>query len=689
MNDPGIFVAVSSTSAKLCSLDRDGKPAYQWQEAGQQPQGSVNWLRNGKAFLTTQGGNVAAHVVDNLKEKPPVILSLPSGPLMGRVSGDGKCLVLVQSSVPGSINVYDLQSLLASASGAPAKPAVVLQDHDKPILAIAASFSTTHIASSNSLGAVYLHEAGSGSRSTLGALPGGPMLMTPKRCLGFSQVNKPLRLAAGADDGQVLVWQISPMASGPIVMPNKLRGRVMGVGFAVYKKSLLSLQPSSVLLACSESGQLIITDLRSFPNVQSQASISVELSVAVSCMAVRDDGQFVAVGTKDGRVGLIRVEDLISHGQNVTKLGCIRVFDLGTHLDVVDIAFQRIRESRESREHNNRESRENAQPAPAAVPVVPSASASEPAQPQSQPASEQAAPADAVDGSGSGSQRQGTSSERQDAHAQGTRTAPASTSSSSSSGAAAAAPPPGSFGAGALQRQQLGSATGNAAAGSGAATATRPAAAAPGPPPAQPAGLHRRPSDVGGGGGTSTSTTPSGLPPGGTEEAPAGAEGQMQPSPAARVLAAGGAAVSSSSPVSSPRPRSPRPTMSGGGHPPARPYGASSGGDQLSATNLRAYLDDFRQEVRDLVRGLQADMVRQAVSAEMAHRNDIAVLQQENRALWEEVLAERGADGSGKALTVERMAYQYLASQPVQTLKPRQLQEFFEMLQVQLPVGES
>ncbi|GIL84215.1 hypothetical protein Vretimale_15851 [Volvox reticuliferus] len=45
------------------------------------------------------------------------------------------------------------------------------------------------------------------------------------------------------------------------------------------------------------------------------------------------------------------------------------------------------------------------------------------------------------------------------------------------------------------------------------------------------------------------------------------------------------------------------------------------------------------------------------------------------------VLTERGADGSGKATIVERMAYQYISSQPVQPLTPKQLQEFFDVLQ--------
>ncbi|GIL67396.1 hypothetical protein Vafri_20799 [Volvox africanus] len=471
-------------------------------------------------------------------------------------------------------------------------------------------------------------------------------------------------------------------------MPIKLRGRVMGVGFAKYKK-----QHSHLLLACSESGQLVVMDMRHFPNIQGQGqSVSVELSVAVSCMAVRDDGQLVAIGTKDGRVGLIRVEDLTTHGQNVTKLGCIRVFDLGTHLDVVDISFQRPREHRDSRDareaRDNRESRESTPAAPAPAP------GSEP-----QPATQQAPPADAADGrlgsggieelgegellveepplkrhathsvlmaAGSGSQRQ-SQLEKQDGQA--TRHAPATSSGAASSAATTAS-----------QRQQpasttsAGAMTGKTATRTTTATSAQPAppgttasataaalvaagssAAASGPTSSQmgpvamqslaarhtgvtpiiipggatSGGHPRRPSDVGG------STVSPGAQAA-TEEAVSGGEGHhTQPSPSGRTLV-GGAVASTSSPASSPRPRSPRATMSGGGYPLIRPYG-SVGGENMSAANLRTYLDDFRQEVRDLVRGLQADMVRQAVAAEMAHRNDIALLQQENKILWEEV----------------------------------------------------
>ncbi|GLC73803.1 hypothetical protein PLESTF_001422800 [Pleodorina starrii] len=667
MTENGAFIAVSSNTARLLYVDGNLGTQCVWQESGTLRQGSALWLKNGKAFLTTQGGNAVIHVVDTLKqpdkEKPPIILSLPSGPLLARISGDGRCLVVVQSSVPGSLSVYDMQSLLGGAG--PVKPPVVLEDHNHSILALAASTSSNHIATSKyeglglggcSSGAVYLHEAGAGARRTLGPLPVGPMVMTAKRCLAFSQQSSSLRLAAGADDGQVLVWQIGPMALGPVIMPNKLRGRVMGVCFGTYDKS--------------------------------NAWFSVELNVSTACIAVREDGLLLAVGSKDGRVGLLRVDELMYHGQLTP--GMVRVLDLGTHLDLVDIAFQRNRESRDSRDRESRESRDRG------VSAASSGAALEPSSSQ-----QQAPPADAADGrrgsgwvaelcgclekgpplkrhathsmlmaAGSGSQRQGQP-DKQDAQA--VRATPASTAGPGAGPTA--------------QRQQPVASTTSTSGATGSSVAARPAAsaqpaAAPGGPAAgtgsggataaakglagqssmlQPSGSsgqlqavrhsavtpvvipgvappvvqHRRPSEMGGGGGGHASSST--MLPGthGAAEEAVGADGQTLTSPAARAAAAAGA--SSSSPVSSPlRPRSPRNTISAGGYPPARPYG-SSGGDVMSASGLRSYLDDFREEVRDLVRGLQADMVRQAVAAEMVHRNDIALLQQENRVLLEEV----------------------------------------------------
>lgn len=46
-----------------------------------------------------------------------------------------------------------------------------------------------------------------------------------------------------------------------------------------------------------------------------------------------------------------------------------------------------------------------------------------------------------------------------------------------------------------------------------------------------------------------------------------------------------------------------------------------------------------------------------------------------------QVLVDRGADGTGKALISEKLAHQYLIHQPVKQLSNAQLQAFFDVLQ--------
>ncbi|PNH03105.1 hypothetical protein TSOC_010860 [Tetrabaena socialis] len=260
-----MFAACSSASIKLCTLDQKGQPVVQWQKSCEFGRGdTLDWLRNGKAFLTCHAGNVLCHVVgkqNQADEKTPTVLSLPGGPAIMRVCGEGsKQLVVAQLDVAGPIKIFDLGALLGGTKEA--RPLAILQDHDRPVTALAASSASGHVASANAAGSVYLHQVGSSS-STLGLLPGGPALVTPKRCLAFSYGSLHIRLAAGADDGQIIVWQVTQPTAGPIVLPTRLRGRVMGVGFGTYNKI-----PSAILLGCSESGQLFAGDMRRFPDVQ-------------------------------------------------------------------------------------------------------------------------------------------------------------------------------------------------------------------------------------------------------------------------------------------------------------------------------------------------------------------------------------------------------------------------------------
>lgn len=106
-------------------------------------------------------------------------------------------------------------------------------------------------------GSVYLYEIGEKSRCSLGLLPCGPTVAAKKRCLAFSQTTSPMMLAAGCDDGQVVVWQLQGKSWLPLVLPARGKGRVMGVGFAP-----LHGHTSGLLLTCTEEGGLVMTDLR-------------------------------------------------------------------------------------------------------------------------------------------------------------------------------------------------------------------------------------------------------------------------------------------------------------------------------------------------------------------------------------------------------------------------------------------
>lgn len=116
------FVAVSSTSIKYFQTDaaRPGAPAPPaWQYSGSQVQSSVQFMKKG-AFISGSG----VQVLCNLPEAPTAekkdltvarhnLLSLPQGPLLLRISGDGKALCVVQAPVPGQLQIFDLQALLA------------------------------------------------------------------------------------------------------------------------------------------------------------------------------------------------------------------------------------------------------------------------------------------------------------------------------------------------------------------------------------------------------------------------------------------------------------------------------------------------------------------------------------------------------------------------------------------------
>ncbi|GLC37259.1 hypothetical protein PLESTM_000561800 [Pleodorina starrii] len=478
---------------------------------------------------------------------------------------------------------------------------MVVEDHNHSVLALAASTVTTHIAMSTSSGIVRLFDAGSGAPFKSWELPGGH---TPKGCLAFSQKNalEPLRLAAGADDGQVFVWDLSPVASGPVVVGmQQLRGRrVTGVGFGAYKKS------NDVL--------------------------SMDLKVGISSLAIRDDGQLLAVGTRDGRVGVIGFEALIhKKARGALSPQAFRVVDLGTGLSVTDVAFRSSRHTKDQSGENNANAAAAA-PVPVGTALGPSAAQRIPLE-------------DTTNSSGA---KRRLLLDKQDANAARVATArPVAAAASQLQQPVAAATniPLGATGNVASMRptasSQLatpgGPASVAAPAGSGGAAASGPAgqpsvprplgsaqpqaAQRPAMPPlaipgiTQPIGQHKRQSDAGDGDNTgSSSTSPTG--PQSMAEVAIGAGGQVLTSPVAQTAVAVPPSLS-------------------------RPRGSNDSALTSSTAGLRSYLDDFRLEVRELVRGLAVDMVRHAIQAERAHQNGITLLRLENRVLQDEIESMR------------------------------------------------
>lgn len=163
-----------------------------------------------------------------------------------------------------------------------------------------------------------------------------------------------------------------------------------------------------------------------------------------------------------------------------------------------------------------------------------------------------------------------------------------------------------------------------------------------------PGGSHRRSSDAGGGLPlhpgpaviTTTAFQPSEHPVPVPEQAPSYQTGVPQPlsGPPAMPQAVSllGAAALSSPTASPSRGRISLAGTAAG--PMGRPVGGAA--DQAASMISRG-LEDMRGEMRELVRGLQADMVRQFLSQEMAFQAQVQYLLEENRQLRGEVAGLR------------------------------------------------
>ncbi len=107
------LVAVSNTAVRHVIIDVQGKGVIRFSEQSTHPVSTAAWLKNGKAFITARGGTVGVNPVAGAEAAFSALLKLPGGPAICRISGDGKCLVVVQGNTK-ELQVFDLFPLLVS-----------------------------------------------------------------------------------------------------------------------------------------------------------------------------------------------------------------------------------------------------------------------------------------------------------------------------------------------------------------------------------------------------------------------------------------------------------------------------------------------------------------------------------------------------------------------------------------------
>lgn len=107
------LLAVSNTAIRLVAADVQGKGVIRFSEQSTHPVSTAAWLKNGKAFVTARGSIVGVNPVAGAETAFSVLFKLPGGPVICRISGDGKCLVVVQGNTK-ELQVFDLFPLLVS-----------------------------------------------------------------------------------------------------------------------------------------------------------------------------------------------------------------------------------------------------------------------------------------------------------------------------------------------------------------------------------------------------------------------------------------------------------------------------------------------------------------------------------------------------------------------------------------------
>mmetsp|Transcript_38164 Transcript_38164/g.85065 ORF Transcript_38164/g.85065 Transcript_38164/m.85065 type:complete len:686 (+) Transcript_38164:162-2219(+) len=248
------------------------------------PVNSVQWNSNNKVLASAgPDGIVNMHTVTS-----PFTGMLFAGGFPSNRNGNLsdaciRCMRFSKNSkflyvghVNSDITVMDLKSQADTHT---------LTEHKAAITSLAVSQDDKFLASSSLQGSVLLHMAPSSPTPTPFTLHKSDGVAKQSLCYSMVQPY----LAAGSDKS-LMIWSISSNPPVPMQLPEVHLQSVTGVAFSPAHQD--------TLYSCSGDRRLTIWDLRTKDKVPQQ----VLLPSALTCLSVRDDGAYLALGAEDGLV---------------------------------------------------------------------------------------------------------------------------------------------------------------------------------------------------------------------------------------------------------------------------------------------------------------------------------------------------------------------------------------------------
>ncbi|MEW5307001.1 MAG: hypothetical protein WDW36_009423 [Sanguina aurantia] len=188
-------------------------------------------------------------------------------------------------------------------------------------------------------GSVYIHDITKSPGVFKGTLPSPLPSDLAVRSLTFSPNNTCL-LAGAADNGSVVLWDMTHSASGASQVLERHAAAVTGLAFSQVEKW--------VLYGCGADGALLVWDVR-----QKKAVVNLASTTRNTCIAAREDGKHLAVGTRDGLMLVLDTRKLIQPSASGTAASStpIATLDTTTGLPVTEMQWQCAYSSRASASH--------------------------------------------------------------------------------------------------------------------------------------------------------------------------------------------------------------------------------------------------------------------------------------------------------------------------------------------------